>query len=79
MFEKLIEWVTFDILNSGILELMGIEMVYDVSETEPFNDGFEILGYGSAEPIDLLGTINFIIASVILVTIIFLARVLMPA
>ena len=50
--------VTFDILEP--LAEFGFELEYDMSPTEPFNDGFDTLGYGSAEPIDLLGTLNFI-------------------
>ena len=79
VFGKLIEWVTFDILESGALEEMGIVFEYDVSDTEPFNDGFDILGYGSSEPIDLLGTINFLLAYVIIVMISFFIRALLPA
>ena len=64
LFESLISVVTFDIL--GQLEEMGYGLEYDVSPTSAYNDGFEALGYESAEPIDLLGTINFIMAIVLL-------------
>ena len=79
VFGKLIEWVTFDFLESGILESMGFVLEYDISDTAPFNDGFDTLGYGSSEPIDLLGTINFLLAYVYAVIIIFFLRILLPA
>ena len=78
VFGKLIEWVTFDILESGLLEQMGFELEYDVSDTDAFNDGFETLGYGSSEPIDLLGTINFFLAYVLIVVIVFFMRKCLP-
>ena len=64
LFESLINIVTFDFL--GQLEELGYGLEYDVSPTTAYNDGFETLGYGSAEPIDLLGSINFILAIVLL-------------
>lgn len=78
VFGKLIEWVTFDIMESGIFEQMGLVLDYDVSDTDAFNAGFETLGYGSAEPIDLLGTLNFLLAYVLLVTLTFFLRKLLP-
>ena len=59
--------------------MFSIELSYDVSETEAYNAGFETLGYGSAEPIDLLGTINFLMAFAVLMAIVRLARTIMPA
>ena len=64
LFENLIGVVTFDILEQ--LGALGYGLEYEVSPTAPFNDGFEALGYDSAEPIGLLGTINFIMAGIIL-------------
>ena len=37
-----------------------------MSPTTPYNDGFETLGYDSSEPIGLFGTINFLLAIMIL-------------
>ena len=63
----------------SVLELFSIEFEYDVSETEAYNAGFETLGYGSAEPIDLLGTINFLMALAVLMAIVRFVRTIMPA
>ena len=64
LFSELIKIVTFDVLES--LDEVGYGLEYDVSPTIAFNDGFETLGYDSSEPIGLLGTINFLLAIVVL-------------
>ena len=64
LFSELIKIVTFDVLES--LDEVGYGLEYDVSPTVAFNDGFDTLGYDSSEPIGLLGTINFLLAIVVL-------------
>ena len=64
LFTSLIGIVTFDILETLEEAEMGLE--YEISPTSPYNDGFETLGYDSSEPIGLLGTINFLLALLLL-------------
>jgi hypothetical protein len=64
MFENLISVVTFDVLES--LEEIGFGLEYDASPTSPYNAGFDTLGYSTSEPIDLLGTINFLFAIIVI-------------
>lgn len=76
MFEQLINLVTFDVIES--LAEVDVTIDYDASPTMAFNDGFETLGYDSSEPIGLLGTVNFVLAILILKTIWFGVRLLLP-
>lgn len=64
VFGILITVVTFDILET--LGEVDRGLPYEVSPTEPYNVGFEELGYDSREPIGLLGTINFLFGLLVL-------------
>ena len=63
LFQELIKVVTFDIVEQ--LGSLGVELEYEVSPTTAFNEGFDTLGYGSSEPIDTMGTVNFVFIIVI--------------
>jgi len=60
LFQELIKIVTFDFLE--IKDALGIEQEFDFTETFAYNDNFDELGYGTQNTVDLLGSINFIIA-----------------
>ena len=64
VFGILITVVTFDILET--LGEVDRGLPYESTPTEPYNIGFEELGYDSREPIGLLGTINFIFGLLVL-------------
>jgi len=52
LFDALVEVVLFDIAEQG--ELIGIQNPLVVADTDPFNDKFDALGFGSANIIENL-------------------------
>jgi len=55
----LIKVVTFDVTE--LLELIGLDVeVFTFTETDPFSENSDLLGYGSQNTIDNLGIINLV-------------------
>jgi len=56
----LIKVVTFDLTE--ILQLVGLDVeLFTFTETDPFSENSDLLGYGSQNTIDNLGFINLVI------------------
>ena len=52
--------VTFDLIET--LETFGVDVIpWEFSETPPFNENFEELGYENSNTVSLLGTVNILI------------------
>lgn len=56
VFAELINICNFDFL--AVLEEFDINVMFDVSDTMPFNDNFNSVGYDSRNTVALFGTIN---------------------
>ena len=60
LIKPLIKVVTFDFTE--LLELIGLEVkVFNFTETDPFNDNFDLMGKGSQNTVENLGFINLVI------------------
>jgi len=58
--KPLIKVVTFDFTE--LLELIGIEVkVFNFTETDPFNENFDLMGKGSQNTVENLGFVNLVI------------------
>jgi len=67
----LIKVVTFDVTE--ILDLVGLNVeVFTFTDTNPFSENSDLLGYGSQNTIDNLGIINLVIVIMCLEVIFFL-------
>lgn len=58
LFDGLLQVVTFDVV--GELETFGIENKWEVSETDPYNDNFDTVGFGAVNLVDNLGSLNYV-------------------
>jgi len=59
--QPLIKVVTFDV--TSILDLVGLNVeLFTFTETDPFSENADLLGYGSQNTVDNLGIINLVIA-----------------
>ena len=63
--KSLLGVVTFDLLET--FESFGINLIpFEFTETPPFNENFEELGYESSNTLALLGTMNLVIIFMVL-------------
>jgi len=70
LFDALVQVVLFDIAEQG--EQIGIQNPLVVADTDPFNDKFDALGFGSANIIENLQSINYILAFIVLNLVVYL-------
>jgi len=72
LFDRLISVVTFDVLE--IFDEFDLQTLPEFTITEPLNANCDIVGYGSTNTTDNLGSMNYLIAVVLLRIFIFAAQ-----
>ena len=72
LFDRLISVVSFDVLE--ISDEFDLQTLPEFTFTEPLNANCNIVGYGSTNTVDNLGSINYLIAVVLLRILIFAAQ-----
>ena len=69
LFDRLISVVTFDVLE--VFDEFELQTLPEFTPTEPLNINCDTVGYGSTNTMDNLGSINYLIALVLLRIVIF--------